>query len=73
MLELPKTANIKGKDLDKLIICGNQISVIAPLTNYYSKLNVKEYLDLMKNFWYPRLIQKKNLSFLTKVYDQYDI
>tara|TARA_Y100000590_G_scaffold465793_1_gene639109 strand:+ start:1973 stop:3781 length:1809 start_codon:yes stop_codon:yes gene_type:complete len=63
-------ANIKGKDLDKLIICGNQISVIAPLTNYYSKLNVKEYLDLMKNFWYPRLIQKKNLSFLKHIKDK---
>ena len=62
--EALKFAKINSKDLDKLIICGGQVSVIASLTNYYSKLDVKEYLDLMKKFWHPKLVKKKNLSFL---------
>lgn len=64
ILKALEYGKIQGKDLDRLIICGGQISVIASLTNYYSKLDVKEYLDLMKKFWHPKLVKNKNLSFL---------
>ncbi len=56
--------NLKGKDFDKVLICGNQLSVYAPLMNLYSSLSVEDHLNLMKNYWYPKLSENKNVSLL---------
>ena len=40
-------ANIEGKDLDQVIICGNMLSLIPSLTNEYSTISVDEQLKLM--------------------------
>ena len=59
-----KFAEIEGGDLDQVIICGNKLSLIPSLTNEYSTLDVNEQLKLMKEYWYPTLVEKKSVSFL---------
>jgi len=64
ILHALKFAKIQGSDLDQVIICGNMLSLIPSLTNEYSTLNVDEQLKLMKDYWYPILVEKKSISFL---------
>ena len=56
-------ANLQGNELDQVIICGNMLSLIPSLTNEYSTLDVDEQLKLMKDYWYPTLVEKKSISF----------
>ena len=65
-----KFANLDGSDLDQVIICGNMLSLIPSLTNEYSTLSVDEQLKLMKNYWYPTLVEKKSISFLELIKDK---
>ena len=39
------------------------LSLIPSLTNEYSTLDVDEQLKLMKDYWYPTLVEKKSISF----------
>ena len=64
ILHALKFAKIEGNDLDQVIICGNMLSLIPSLTNEYSTLDVDEQLKLMKEYWYPTLVEKKSISFL---------
>ena len=66
-------ANIEGNDLDQVIICGNMLSLIPSLTNEYSTLSVDEQLKLMKDYWYPILVEKKSISFLELIKDKINL
>ena len=66
-------AKIEGNELDQVIICGNKLSLIPSLTNEYSTLNVDEQLRLMKEYWYPTLIEKKSISFLDLLKDKINL
>ena len=57
-------AKINGHDLDKVLICGNQLSVYAPILNLYSSFSVEDHLNLMKDYWYPKLVKNKKISLL---------
>tara|TARA_B100001540_G_scaffold298082_1_gene301321 strand:+ start:4482 stop:6272 length:1791 start_codon:yes stop_codon:yes gene_type:complete len=73
ILHALKFANIEGKDLDQIIICGNMLSLIPSLTNEYSTFDVDEQLDLMKKYWYPTLVEKKSISFLELIKDKINL
>ena len=73
ILHALKFAKIEGKDLDQVIICGNMLSLIPSLTNEYSTFDVDEQLDLMKNYWYPTLVEKKSISFLELIKDKINL
>ena len=68
-----KFANIQGDDLDQVIICGNKLSLIPSLTNEYSTLDVEDQLKIMKNYWYPTLVEKKSISFLEVIKDKINL
>ena len=68
-----KFANFDGSDLDQVIICGNMLSLIPSLTNEYSTLSVDEQLKLMKDYWYPTLVEKKSISFLELIKDKINL
>ncbi len=68
-----KFANIHGDDLDQVIICGNKISLIPSLTNEYSTLSVNDQLKIMKDYWYPKLAEKKSISFLEIIKDKINL
>ena len=63
-------AKIEGNELDQVIICGNKLSLIPSLTNEYSTLDVNEQLRLMREYWYPTLVEKKSISFLDLLKDK---
>lgn len=56
--------NLKGSDLDKVIICGNKISLIPSLINEYSSFSVADQIMAMEEYWYPNLVLGQNKSFL---------
>ena len=66
-------ANLQGNELDQVIICGNMLSLIPSLTNEYSTLDVDEQLKLMKDYWYPTLVEKKCVSFLELIKDKINL
>ena len=73
ILHALKFAKIEGNDLDQVIICGNMLSLIPSLTNEYSTLDVDEQLKLMKEYWYPTLVEKKSISFLELIRDKINL
>ena len=73
ILHALKFAKIEGNDLDQVIICGNMLSLIPSLTNEYSTLDVDEQLKLMKDYWYPTLVEKKSISFLELIRDKINL
>ena len=57
-------SGLKGADFDKVIICGNKISLIPSLINEYSTFSVDDQIRSMEEYWYPNLILGENKSFL---------
>ena len=59
-----KIAGIKSQELDKVLICSKEVTLYASLVNLYSSLSVNDQLKMMKEYWEPRLVQGKTVSFL---------
>jgi len=57
-------SGLRGADFDKVIICGNRLSLLAPLMNEYSTFSVNDQIRAMEEYWYPNLVLGKNKSFL---------
>jgi len=57
-------SGLKGKDFDKIIICGNKISLIPSLINEYSTFSLDDQIRSMEEYWYPKLVLGENKSFL---------
>ena len=55
---------LNGKDFDKVIICGNKISLIPSLINEYSSFSLDDQIKAMDEYWYPNLVLGQNKSFL---------
>tara|TARA_B110000438_G_scaffold210725_1_gene202749 strand:+ start:2920 stop:4710 length:1791 start_codon:yes stop_codon:yes gene_type:complete len=55
---------LDGKDFDKVIICGNKISLIPSLINEYSSFSLDDQIKAMDEYWYPNLVLGQNKSFL---------
>tara|TARA_B100000029_G_scaffold514881_1_gene619462 strand:+ start:11591 stop:13417 length:1827 start_codon:yes stop_codon:yes gene_type:complete len=65
-----KTAGISAKDLDKVLICSKEVTLYAALVNLYSSLSVSDQLRMMKEYWEPKLVQGKTISFLYMLQDK---
>jgi len=57
-------SGLKGKDFDKIIICGNKISLIPSLINEYSTFSLDDQIKSMEEYWYPKLVLGEKRSFL---------
>ncbi len=57
-------SGLKGNDFDKIIICGNKISLIPSLLNEYSTFSLDDQIRAMEEYWYPNLVLGENKSFL---------
>jgi carbamoyltransferase len=66
-------SGLKGTDFDKIIICGNKLSVLAPLMNEYSTFSVDDQIRAMDEYWYPNLVLGKNKSFLEVFKDKINL
>lgn len=65
-----RICGLKATDFDKVIICGNKISLIPSLLNEYSNVTVDEQIRVMRDYWYPNLVLKQNKSFLEVLKDR---
>jgi len=66
-------SGLKGTDFDEIIICGNKLSVLAPLMNEYSTFSVDDQIRAMEEYWYPNLVLGKNKSFLEVFKDKINL
>ena len=66
-------SGLRGADFDKVIICGNRISLLAPLMNEYSTFSVDDQIRAMEEYWYPNLVLGKNKSFLEVFKDKINL
>ena len=66
-------SGLKGTDFDKIIICGNKLSVLAPLMNEYSTFSIDDQIRAMEEYWYPNLVLGKNKSFLEVFKDKINL
>ena len=66
-------SGLKGADFDKVIICGNKISLLAPLMNEYSTFSVDDQIRAMEEYWYPNLVLGKNKSFIEVFKDKINL
>ena len=57
-------ANLSGKDLDYVAIAGNQINVTPWITKNYSSFSIEDYIRAQRDYWYPKLIEEKDVSWL---------
>ena len=64
---------LRGTDFDKVIICGNRLSLLAPLMNEYSTFSVNDQIRAMEEYWYPNLVLGKNESFLEVFKDKINL
>ena len=66
-------SGLRGADFDKVIICGNRLSLLAPLMNEYSTFSVNDQIRAMEEYWYPNLVLGKNESFLEVFKDKINL
>jgi len=62
--EALKFCKINPKELDKIIIAGNRIAFIPPLIRGYSNFSVNDHLKMMKEYWYPKLVNNESINML---------
>ncbi len=65
-----KTVGITANELDKVLICSNEVTLYAALVNLYSTLSVTDQLRMMKEYWEPKLVHGKTISFLYMLQDK---
>ncbi len=56
--------NVNPDELDHVLICGNKLSLIPSIMREYSTFTVDDQLRAMKEYWYPKLIENKDISFV---------
>lgn len=66
-------ANLKPKDLDKIVIGGIQLSLIPVLLRIYSSFTVKDQLKSMKDYWYPLLVKGESLNLMDVFKEKIDL
>ena len=66
-------SGLEGDDFEKIIICGNKISLIPSLINEYSTFSVDDQIRAMEEYWYPNLVLKQNKLFLDVFKDKINL
>ena len=59
--------NIKPDELDQVLLCGNKLSLIPSIMRLYSTFSVDDQIRAMDEYWYPKLILGKEISFVTSL------
>ncbi len=58
-----KEADIKGKDVYKVVIAGKNLNLNTHLMNKYSKWSLEDHFKVMNDYWKPKLINKTYVNF----------
>ncbi len=65
--------NVNPDELDHVLICGNKLSLIPSIMREYSTFTVDDQLRAMKEYWYPKLIENKDISFVELFKDKINL
>lgn len=57
-------SNTDPNELDHVFICGKRLSLIPSIMREYSTFSVDDQLRAMKEYWYPKLIENKEVSYV---------
>ena len=57
-------SNVKSDELDQVIICGNELSLIPSILREYSTFSVNDQIRTMEEYWYPKLVLNQEKSFV---------
>ena len=57
-------SNVKSDELDQVIICGNELSLIPSILREYSTFSVNDQIRTMEEYWYPKLVLNQGQFFL---------
>jgi carbamoyltransferase len=68
-----KYCKIEPKELDHVLICGNRLSLIPSIMREYSTFSVDDQLRAMNEYWYPKLIQGKDVSYVNLFKNKIDL
>ena len=68
-----KFTGLKGTDFDKVLICGNKLSLIPSLINEYSTFSVEDQIKAMEEYWYPNLVLGEKRNFLEVFKEKIDL
>tara|TARA_B100000029_G_scaffold511810_1_gene606813 strand:- start:916 stop:2697 length:1782 start_codon:yes stop_codon:yes gene_type:complete len=65
--------NVDPIELDHVLICGNRLSLIPSIMREYSTFTVDDQLLAMKEYWRPKLIENKDISYVELFKDKIDL
>ena len=65
--------NVSPNELDNVLICGNRLSLIPSIMREYSTFTVDDQLRSMKEYWYPKLIENKDISYVELFKDKINL
>ena len=71
--EALNSSNVKSDELDQVIICGNQLSLIPSILREYSTFSVNDQIRAMKEYWYPKLVLNQEKSFVELFKEKIDL
>ena len=71
--EALNSSNVKSDELDQVIICGNQLSLIPSILREYSTFSVNDQIHAMKEYWYPKLVLNQEKSFVELFKEKVDL
>lgn len=67
-----KTSDISSKELDLVVMPGERFDAVSILCHKLSGFSIQDRLKEQKEYWYPKLIQGKSVSFLDLFKDKID-
>lgn len=68
-----KIGNIRSSDLDLVVVPGERFDPIGILCHKWSKMSVRDRLKEQHEYWYPKLFENKEVSFLDLFKEHIDI
>lgn len=67
-----RCAGVSAQELDLVVIPGERFDIQAFLCHKYSRFSVLDRLREQRDYWYPKIYQKKDVSFLDIFKDKID-
>ncbi|MGD9866993.1 MAG: carbamoyltransferase C-terminal domain-containing protein [Hyphomicrobiales bacterium] len=68
-----RQAGLDGSDLDYVVIAGKSVNPVPWLTKNYSSFSIADHMRAQREYWYPRLIEGKAVSWLDLFRDKVDL
>ncbi|WP_268544158.1 carbamoyltransferase C-terminal domain-containing protein [Candidatus Nitrosotenuis cloacae] len=64
---------IKPEELDYVLIAGKRLAIIPILLQVYTNFSVNDHLDMMRKYWYHKLVRKEPIKMIDIFKDRINI